>query len=150
MEIGDNELDIEFIDNSSDKVISKEEFPNNPISEEQEEIGYISKYIREDSKDNEMEANDFKQRFKSKDSGTIEVFGSVGEGESFSENNGFKKRYNQDGRNNWDGGDDENDDDKANSGSEPTSRAKKEFLDKIQEDSLTIDTCSNVGRDWKK
>ena len=107
------------------------------------DIEFISKYIRDDSC--EKEGNLFKERFETRKSGSVEVFGNVGEGEMYSENTGFKKRYNQD--NNFEANDNDEEDD---SKSKPKSEAKQEFLKHLEEDSLTLDACDKVNHDWKK
>ena len=39
---------------------------------------------------------------------------------------------------------------KVESASKPLADAKKEFFEHLEDDSLTIDTCENVNRDWKR
>ena len=161
--------DYRFIDNPSNKITSKEGFSNKPISKlpnSIKEIDYISKYIREDSNeiDGAANANILRDRFKTRECGTVEVFGSVGEGESHSEQNGFNngKSYggvswnNRNNNNNNRGDESEFSGDEGNGDEmnvkKKISEARKEFLNEIQEDneSLTIDTCSKLTHDWKK
>ena len=121
---------------------------------------FISKYIRDDSC--EKEGGLLRERFKAKESGVVEVFGSVGEGESFEHfgSNGFKRGYNSGNSSNGGNGyrkesddmDDNDEDSESGSDSKPKnhSSAKKEFLKELSDDSLSVDTCSNVSRDWKR
>lgn len=107
------------------------------------DYGFISKYIREDS--NESEANIFKEKFKTKELGVTEVFGSIGEGESFLEGTNFNKRWG-----NENGFSSEDSDEKNKAIPNNDSEAKKEFLKHLEDDdSLTIDTCSNLNRNWR-
>jgi len=124
--------------------------------------GFINKYIREDN--NDAEASLFKKRFVGgggggNHSGAVEVFGSVGEGESFLEGTNFNKRWgNKNGfsSDNYDSNeenDDDNDDEKPKKtkfNSNTASKARQEFLKELDDDSLTVDTCSKVAHDWKK
>jgi len=105
---------------------------------------FIDKYIREESKDSDAETNSFKERFKPKDSGAMEVFGSIGEGESYPEHNNFNRRH-------WDSNrDDELPDERTKSTPGPMTEVKKEILKYLEKDSLTLDTCERINKDWKK
>jgi len=126
------------------------------VDDSSEDYGFIDKYIREDSNNVEGEANASRilNRFKIKESGTVEVFGSVGEGENRVEQNEFNKGKSY-GDRNWNNRTE--DESELDGGNEETvkkkiSEARKEFLNEIQEDneSLTIDTCSKLTHDWKK
>lgn len=119
-------------------------------SDESSDYGFISKYIRDDNdngKSNDEEIKSFKDRFTMRQSGTVEVFGSVGEGESFSNN--FNNSSNFNGKR-FHKKEEDFDEDENNEESSKTSEAKKEFLKKIKEDSLSLDTCEKVGRDWNR
>ena len=103
---------------------------------------FISKYIREDS--NDAAVNSFKQKFETKQSGSIEVLGSVGEGENQVGNNNFNRRRNEENAG------PELHREKSKFTSSPASKAKQEFLKHLEDDSLTVDTCNRVNHDWKK
>lgn len=116
---------------------------------------FISKYIRGDSDENSKNQENLSKKFETKKSGATEVLGSIGEGESYSqysqntEGNNFKKRYNTKNE------DDENDEKiKASSKieftSKPLSEAKKEFLEHLENESLSVDICNQVNKDWEK
>jgi hypothetical protein len=111
--------------------------------------GFINKYIREDN--NDVETSLFKKRFVggTNHSGAVEVFGSVGEGESFLEGSNFNRRWgNKGGFSSNDS--DEGDEKKTKFNSNTASKARQEFLKELDDDSLTVDTCSKVAHDWKK
>jgi len=74
-----------------------------------------------------------------------EVFNRIGEGESFTETPNSYKRFTK-------YRDEEEDEPevKIESTSVPLTEAKKEFLDHLNKDSLTIDTCEKITHDWNK
>lgn len=142
---------------------------------ESEDIDYdfISKYIKDDPSLNnpDLKKDDEPSLFGSiqiRKSGATEVFGSIGQGESHSYgnsgsggnfgnsgNNNFKKKYYN--NNNEDDADNEIDisveeesGEENKSISKPVMEAKKEFLDHLNDESLSVDTCSRVNYDWKK
>ncbi len=123
------------------------------MAKEGEEIsvddGFINKYIREDNNDAEMSL--FKKRFggEGNHSGAVEVFGSVGEGESFLEGNNFNRRWGNKGGFSSNDSDD-SDEKKTKFNSNTASKARQEFLKELDDDSLTVDTCSKVAHDWKR
>ena len=75
----------------------------------------------------------------------VEVFNKIGEAEMHEGSNSFG-RFNKFNR------DDDSSEPvhKVESSSKKLTEAKKEFLEHLEDDSLTIDTCENVNRDWKK
>jgi len=128
---------------------------------------FLNKYIRDDSDENSKNQESFSEKFKIKKlGGPTEVFGSIGEGESYSQysqntdngggnsnngNNNFKRRYNSGNTNE----DEENDEkikasSKVEFTSKPISEAKKEFLEELEDESLSVDICSQVNKDWGK
>jgi len=76
----------------------------------------------------------------------VEVFNNIGESEIYSDNS------NSYGRNRYRKKDDEFEEsettDKIESKS-PISDEKKEFLESLGNDSLSVDTCINLNRNWK-
>lgn len=72
-----------------------------------------------------------------------EVFNRIGEAEIHSEDYNFYNRTR--GKNNG-----FETSDKIEFTSKPISKAKKEFLKHLENDSLTIDTCSKLNQDWGK
>ncbi len=123
-------------------------------SVDSKDYGFISKYVRDDS--NDVEANLFKKKFETKEFGSTEVFNSIGQEEDNQENINFSKRYNKN-FNKWQNNKDEESevfdesfDEKEKSISDPVSEAKKEFLEHLEKDSLTVDTCIKLTHDWKK
>jgi hypothetical protein len=115
------------------------------------DYGFISKYIREDS--NGIAGNLFKEKFKTKEIGSTEVFNSIGQEDDYPEkgnfNRGYNNKYNQD--NDSEEFEDESSDEKVKSTPGPVSEAKKEFLEHLKKkDALTVDTCISLTHDWKK
>lgn len=121
-------------------------------SDDSIDYGFISKYIKEDF--NDAEGNLFRERFETKKSGATEVFSSIGQGESYSQgsgNNSFKNRYNKSEISGQNYSDEEIEVDipiESESDSTPVTEAKKEFLENLKDESLSVDTCSNVNKDW--
>lgn len=129
------------------------------------DYGFINKYINDnDNNTNPGDKNKFVKkdsnnsfsntRFLTRKSGSTEVFSRIGEGESHNSNtpNNFNKKYNNEDN---DSSDDEFDDVESKSGKKeignnPMTEAKKEFIKHLEEDSLNLDTCSNVNQDWKR
>lgn len=78
---------------------------------------------------------------------STEVFNRIGESEIHSENPNFHKRT-------WEENDGFEESDESSktieSQSKPLVEAKKEFLEHLEDDSLTVDTCGNLNKDWKK
>lgn len=72
-----------------------------------------------------------------------EVFSRIGEEEICSENPNFHRR-------NMEEDDDFEEIKQIECSSKPLTEAKKEFFKKMEEDPLTLDTCDNLNRDWKK
>lgn len=72
-----------------------------------------------------------------------EVFNNIGESEIYSENPKFFKRH----REVDDGFEAPH---KIESVSKPITDAKKEFFEQLNDDSLTVDTCSKLTHDWGK
>lgn len=72
-----------------------------------------------------------------------EVFNNIGELEIYSENPNFYKRQREEN-------DGFNISDEVESISKPMIKAKKEFFESHNNESLTIDTCSKLSYDWKK
>ena len=70
-----------------------------------------------------------------------EVFGRIGESEIYSENPNFyrrKKEYDDIPEKHI----------KVESTSKPLTEAKKEFLEHLEDESLSVDTCSRINHDW--
>ena len=101
---------------------------------------FISRYIRDDSKEDKK---NIKKVFETEKQNPNEVFGSIGEGESFSKNFNLHKNREEDSTGIVES------DVETLSESKPISEAKKEFIKHIEDDSLTIDTCSRLNHDWK-
>ncbi|MFA5259218.1 MAG: hypothetical protein WC979_04795 [Candidatus Pacearchaeota archaeon] len=141
------------------------------MAKESEDIDYdfISKYIKDDPSLNnpDLKKDDEPSLFgkiEIRKSGATEVFGSIGQGESHSYgnsgnqgnsgNNNFKKKWNNNYNNNEDGDDEidisvENESGEENkSVSKSVIEAKKEFLEHLNDDSLSLDTCGSVNKDW--
>ncbi len=97
---------------------------------------FISKYIRDDSK----EVNRNVKRIFEKDKENVnEVFSSVGEGENFSSNPIFHKKFREE-----DLGLDVSKIE-TESESNPLSEEKKEFIKHLEDDSLTIDAAERLN-----
>jgi hypothetical protein len=125
---------------------------------------FISKYIREDSCEAEgnlkkSDEDNFLKKFEAKQSGAVEVLGSIGEGESFSdkEYNGFNNHNKWKNKESEKYESDETDEEveiesDIKSSSKPLTQAKKEFLKHLENEnnSLSIDTCDRINKDWKK
>eukprot|EP00825_Cyclidium_porcatum_P021114 TRINITY_DN2365_c0_g2_i2.p1 TRINITY_DN2365_c0_g2~~TRINITY_DN2365_c0_g2_i2.p1 ORF type:complete len:388 (+),score=79.50 TRINITY_DN2365_c0_g2_i2:739-1902(+) len=155
-------------------VYKPQNFNQNMIKESEDiDYDFISKYIKDDPSLNnpDLKKDDEPSLFGSiqiRKSGATEVFGSIGQGESHSYgnsgsggnfgnsgNNNFKKKYYN--NNNEDDADNEIDisveeesGEENKSISKPVMEAKKEFLDHLNDESLSVDTCSRVNYDWKK
>lgn len=74
----------------------------------------------------------------------VEVFNRIGEEELHSGNPRFNRRGAQE--------DDDGEFDDFNEvecRSSPISDIKKEFFEQLEDDSLNVDTCSGLTRDWK-
>jgi len=111
---------------------------------------FLSKYIREDSDENKQEnlkkqgeQNLLHKKFEIGNHEATEVISRIGEGGSYPENQNFYKR--QEDRQEF-----EEPDEKIEVISNPISDAKQEFLKDLEDDSLTIDTCSKLNHDWKR
>jgi len=72
-----------------------------------------------------------------------EVFNNIGESEIYSQNPNFYRKKSE-------GNEGLTISDEVETITKPISDTKKEFFDKMQDDSLTIDTCSKLNHDWKK
>tara|TARA_B100001971_G_C17874733_1_gene375077 strand:+ start:161 stop:532 length:372 start_codon:yes stop_codon:yes gene_type:complete len=113
------------------------------------EFEFASKYIREESGDGKKESNDNKNGFEIKEfeivsKEVVEVFGSVGEGGSVEDFKGGIGSFSKED----DMVDDSNE--VIESQNKVVSGAKKEFLDNINDESLTVDACDRVNKDWGK
>jgi hypothetical protein len=106
---------------------------------------FLKKYIRDDSPEEKQDNNsDFSKKFTIEKQTSVEVFGSVGEGESFSKNPFVhKKREFEESDLSFESPE------KIESKSNITD-AKKEFIEHLEDDSLSLDTCSNLTNDWNK
>ncbi|MBR9704767.1 hypothetical protein GOV12_05110 [Candidatus Pacearchaeota archaeon] len=107
------------------------------------EFESINKYIRDDSKEDNNKSNNFSKKFEINNNGPTEVFGRVGEGESYSNNETSHKA--------------KEDVDESFSkikektvSKSPVTDAKQDFIKQMEDDSLTMDTCSKVNKDWNK
>jgi len=138
---------------------------------------FISKYIREDPDDNkensvkDREGQILNEKFSAEKSSATEVLGNVGEGGSFPEKDDsvFHKKpwenkggyYNKDNEDDEDYGDEEEKvgenykgDKKSTTPNETIesasgiAKAKKEFLKNVNDESLTLDACERVNKDW--
>lgn len=117
--------------------------------EEEGDYGFISKYIKDDNRLKELK-NEKKgfpvNNFTNCRSNCTEVFGSIGEGESFSENPFNKRNGNE-----RDSANSKSDEEIENeSDVKPDTEAKKEFIKHLQDDSLSLDTCDKINHDWKR
>lgn len=116
------------------------------IKESEYSIDYefIKKYVREssDDEDNLKKENQehLLDHFKTKKSGSTEVFNKIGEGESYSENRSFDNRQNK--KDEF-----ESSNEKIESTLSPVTEAKREFLEYLEDESLSIDTCSHITHD---
>lgn len=111
---------------------------------------FISKYIKEDSGQNhDKENKEFSKRFETRNSNSTEVF-TYGEAYSYSEGEkkSFKNRYTDEGDDN--GFESYSEEVESKSASTPVTAAKKEFLDQMQDESLSLDTASRITHDWGK
>ncbi len=110
------------------------------------DYGFISKFIQDDEDKEKRESNEnflFKY-LQTKNTGEIEVFSSVGEGQDNSQSlNSFKGRFKENT-----GFEEEPQESFETIQSEsPVTEAKKEFIKHLQEDSLTIDACEKLNHD---
>jgi len=108
------------------------------------DYGFISKYIKDGTEpNNKNNGRKFSSNmFKSECRGSVEVFGKIGEGGGNTEDsNGHYKHE-----------DDENfDESKVTIESKsPITDTKREFIKQMEDDSLSIDTCTKLNHDWKK
>ncbi len=107
--------------------------------------GFIKRYIRDDLDENPEQF--LREKFETKKSSATEVFSRVGEGESYRENNDFNRRWN---KANEDDVGIKTSNEKVEFTSKPITEAKKEFLEHLEDESLSIDTCSQINKDWKR
>ena len=75
-----------------------------------------------------------------------EVFNRIGEEELHSENEYFYKKKREENE----GFTTSKTSEKIESISKPITKAKKEFFEHLEDDSLTLDICSKLNHDWKK
>jgi len=129
------------------------------------DYGFISKYIKEDSKKNNEDETNTSKRFETRNSNSTEVFNTIG-AESFSDNNehnGFYKKKNRDSNEDLNEVSNEvlnkNDEKQEFKFKSPASvefasksiiDAKREFLEELENESLSVDICGNITRDWGK
>jgi hypothetical protein len=114
------------------------------------DYGFMNKYLRNESDNSKKENKEsfLPVKFGASKSGATEVFGNVGEGESYSENNnfnnGFKKRYNKedDGPKIFE--------EKSKVTPSIVSAERQKFLKQLEDESLSIDTAGQINHDWKK
>jgi hypothetical protein len=130
---------------------------------------FMSKYLRDDSdKIKEKEESFLPVKFGASKSGSTEVFSSIGEGESYPENNNFNNRFNNGFKKQYNYNNSDEDipiegdfDDSQESGDfkrksqvtsspKPITEAKREFLKHLEDESLSIDTCSKINHDWER
>lgn len=112
---------------------------------------FIRKYIRDDSdKNKEANQTDFSLNFVSqKQSGTsTEILSREGEGESYRENSDFNKKPWQKNKGFEEPLETDESNETIESQSKPLTEAKKEFLEHLEDDSLTVDTCTKLTHDW--
>ena len=139
---------------------------------------FIEKYLRDDPEDNkensikDREGQIFNEKFSSEKSSSTEVLGNVGEGGSLPEKDDsvFHKKPWENSRGYYNKDDEEADEDYGddeekvgenykgdkksttpNETIESTSgiaKAKKEFLKHVEDESLTVDACERVNKDW--
>jgi len=123
------------------------------------DYSFISKYIRPDSTESKEDPKKESplgfslKNFQPQDKGSVEVFGSIGEDEIYSENpnsNFHKKPLEEDDEL----GESEESDEKVESGpiSKIATDAKKEFIRHLEDknNTLTIDACEKLNYDWEK
>ena len=123
---------------------------------------FLKKYIRDDNteKEKESESNFLKARFETKNSGATEVLNTSGESYDYSDNsnnNSFKKKSyggnsksNNDDEESFEIGLEAQDNIRVESSSKPLSEAKKEFLDQLEDEALTLDTCDKINKDYSR
>ncbi len=101
---------------------------------------FIKKYIKDSSEESKGHFSD--KKLEMKKSGDTEVFSRIGENES-SENTRFNKKQ-----------DEKNEEflpnEKVEFASKPLTKAKKEFLEHLEDESLSVDTCRQINHDWKR
>jgi hypothetical protein len=110
---------------------------------------FLKKYIRDDSDKAKENQNDFSpNNFTSQKQGStgIEVQSREGEGESYREETNFNKKPWQ--KNNDFEESDGSNEEEIESPSKPLTEAKKEFMEHMEDDSLTLDTASKLTYDW--
>jgi hypothetical protein len=78
-----------------------------------------------------------------------EVFNNIGESELHSEGENFFRRYRKEGGNSEEFVSSEKIESITKPG-RPVTNAKKEFLKELEDESLTIDTCSKLTHEWGK
>ena len=127
---------------------------------------FLSKYIRDDSdKSKETNQSDFSiKKFESQkqNSNGTEILARDGEGESYSENTiankkpweknkGFDESDESDESIEFDDSDEESDGSTEKIEFQSNiSDAKKEFVKHLDDESLSIDTCTRINHDWEK
>ena len=84
----------------------------------------------------------------------VEVFTRKGEGQmysdSFSSNNNFNNSYNNHNRFKKRDEDDSDESFVKVESKGPISAAKKEFMEELEDESLTVDACDGLNREWGK
>ena len=119
---------------------------------------FLGKYIRDDSNKDKQSSNgnfSFKNFESQKQNGEIEVFDSVGEGESFSSPN-INNNQNSFNKKPWQKNKGFEELDESDESSEKIesksniSDAKKEFMEHLEDESLTVDTANKLNFDWKR
>lgn len=74
-----------------------------------------------------------------------EVFNNIGESEIYSQGPNYNRRYNRD-----DDFCDNSEDVEKEADSKPMAQSKKEFIEHLNDDSLTLDKCGRINHDWAK
>jgi hypothetical protein len=130
----------------------------NESDETEIDYEFISKYIRDDSgteKTPDDKPSNFSSiKFDSVKQGPTEVLGSIGQEDINSPQMNFHDRpfYKrpQDESIGLDNSDEDNEKIESGPVSKIATEAKKEFIEHLEDESLTIDTCERLTHDWKK
>jgi hypothetical protein len=107
-----------------------------------ENYEYIKKYIRDDNKSPKDKSFFSDSKFKMSRNGSNEVFNRIGESESHDNPTNYYKKHDSD----YD--ESSKSVEKNESTSNPVVAAKKEFITGLEDESLTLDTCSRLTHDW--
>jgi|ETNmetMinimDraft_2_1059921.scaffolds.fasta_scaffold34096_2 anaerobic ribonucleoside-triphosphate reductase len=104
---------------------------------------FVSKYIRDEGDLKKDVKSGFLVEGFGSSSGEVEVFGSVGEGGSSEESREENKDHVTESISS-----DKNE--KIVSMDKPLLEVKKKFFEDLNDESLTVDTCNKLNRDWKR